>query len=195
MAKKLSEKFSRALTYMAELHRNQKRKGTRIPYVGHLLEVAGIVIEYGGNEDQAIAALLHDAVEDQGGPKTRKEIRKKFGEKMATIVDWCSDTDKKPKPPWRERKETYLRQIARAPESAILVTAADKLQNIRAITRDYRTIGNRLWKRFSGGKSGTLWYHRALVEEYKKTGADARIIAELDRAVSELEKLVGRWTG
>ena len=192
MAKKLSEKFSRALGYAFELHRDQKRKGTRIPYVGHLLEVAGIVIDYGGNEDRAIAALLHDAVEDQGGRKIREEISKKFGEKVATIVDWCSDTDKKPKPAWRERKEAYIKHIAQAPPSVILVSAADKLQNIRAITRDYRSIGDEVWKRFKGGKSGTLWYHRALVEEYKKTEADARIIAELDRTVSELEKLVGR---
>lgn len=186
----LTDRFATALSYAFELHREQKRKGTEIPYIGHLLEVAGIVIDYGGTEDEAIAALLHDAVEDQGGAKTKEEIRNRFGKNVAGIVEGCTDTDEYPKPPWRARKDAYLKHIVHAQPSAILVSAADKLHNVRAILKDYRIVGENLWERFKGGKEGTLWYHRELVKAYRNV-IDLPVIDELDRVVSELEKIVG----
>ena len=186
----LTDRFSEALTYTFDLHREQKRKGTEIPYAGHLLEVAGIVIDYGGSEDEAIAALLHDAIEDQGGAKTREEIRNLFGENVTRIVEGCTDTDEYPKPPWKDRKEAYLKHIAHAEPSVILVSAADKLHNVRAILKDYRVEGESLWNRFNGGKDGTLWYHRELVKAYRRA-CDLPIIDELDGAVSELERIGG----
>lgn len=185
-----SDRFAEALSYAFELHKEQKRKGTEVPYIGHLLEVAGIVIDYGGNEDEAIAALLHDAVEDQGGAKTREEISNRFGKNVARIVDGCTDTDEDPKPPWRKRKEAYLKHIVHTGHSTILVSAADKLHNARAILKDYRILGENLWERFKGGKEGTLWYHRELVKAYRNV-INLPVIDELDRVVSELEKIVG----
>jgi GTP pyrophosphokinase len=186
----LTDRFSEALQYAFALHRGQKRKGTEIPYMGHLLEVAGIVLEYGGGEEEAIAALLHDAVEDQGGAETGEEIRRRFGENVARIVAGCTDTDQTPKPPWRKRKEGYLKRIVRADPSIILVSAADKLHNVRSILKDYRHMGEGIWSRFNGGKAGMLWYHRALVKAYRRT-CDLPVVEELDRAVSDLEKLAG----
>jgi len=183
-----TDRFAEALNYAFELHRKQKRKETETPYIGHLLEVAGIVIDYGGNEDEAIAALLHDAVEDQGGAKTREEISNRFGENVARIVDGCTDTDEDPKPPWRKRKEAYLEHIVHAGHSVILVSAADKLHNARAILKDYRILGESLWNRFNGGKEGTLWYHRELVKAYRHA-CDLPVIDELYRVVSELERI------
>src|SRR3712207_460221 len=130
------EKFEEALTYAARLHRTQMRKGTNVPYVTHLLAVAAIVGENGGTEDEVIAALLHDAVEDQGGAATREEIRKRFGDTVATIVDGTSDTDVIPKPPWQERKRNYVAHVSGASKSVRLVSAADKLHNARSILRD-----------------------------------------------------------
>jgi (p)ppGpp synthase/HD superfamily hydrolase len=135
------ERFEEALGYAAHLHRGHLRKGTSIPYVTHLLAVAAIVGENGGTEDEAIAALLHDAVEDQGGPATREEIRRRFGDNVVAIVDGTSDTDITPKPPWRERKEAYVAHVRNALESVRLVSAADKLHNARSILVDLRTEG------------------------------------------------------
>ncbi len=158
-----SERFESALLYATQLHRFQKRKGSCLPYVTHLLGVAAIVGESGGTEDEVIAALLHDAVEDQGGAATREEIRRRFGDTVAGIVVEVSDTDVVPKPPWRERKEAYVARIRDAQRSARLVSAADKLHNARSILVDLRTEGEAVWRRFKGGKEGTLWYYRALV--------------------------------
>src|SRR5437588_8327976 len=129
----LSTRFEEALVFATQLHREQTRKGTRIPYIAHLLGVTSIVLEHGGNEDEAIAALLHDAIEDQGGASTREEIRRQFGDRVVEIVDGCTDTDVMPKPPWRARKEAYLAHIIEATPSVRLVSAADKLHNARAI--------------------------------------------------------------
>ena len=188
----LTDRFPQAISYAFELHREQKRKGTGIPYIGHLLEVAGIVLEYGGNEDEAIAALLHDAVEDQGGPKTREEIRIRFGENVVKIVDDCSDTDKDPKPPWKERKEAYLEHLTHASQSTILVSAADKLHNVRSIIKDSRLEGEGVWDRFNGKKEGTLWYYRELIKTYKKIG-NSSIISELERAFDDLENIIKHY--
>ncbi len=187
---KLSERFKEALALATDLHADQRRKGSGIPYVAHLLGVASLVLEYGGTEDEAIAALLHDAVEDQGGKETRKLIAKKFGEEVAQIVDGCTDTDETPKPPWQERKAAYIAHIASASPSVLLVSACDKLYNARTILADYRRIGDDIWERFKGGrKDGSLWYYQSLVGAYQKTG-DHPVYDELDRTVKELLKLV-----
>ena len=184
----LSPKFREALTFAAGLHATQLRKGAAIPYVAHLLGVAGIALQYGANEEEAIAALLHDAIEDQGGPPVRDEIERRFGPAVAAIVVGCTDSDTIPKPPWRQRKEAYLAHIKDASPSVLLVSAADKLDNARAILKDYRVMGESLWSRFKGGKEGTLWYYRSLVEAFRAVGSTP-LIEELDRVVSELERL------
>lgn len=184
----LSERFTAALVYATQLHANQVRKGSGVPYISHLLGVTSIALEYGANEDEAIAALLHDAVEDQGGAATREEIRRRFGDKVTEIVDGCIDADAIPKPPWRKRKEAYIAHILTASSSVLLVSVADKLYNARSILKDYRVLGESLWERFHGGREGTLWYYRTLVDTFKKTRDDA-IVAELERVVSEVETL------
>ncbi|MBE9033635.1 HD domain-containing protein [aff. Roholtiella sp. LEGE 12411] len=184
----LSERFTAALTYATQLHANQVRKSSGIPYVAHLLGVTSIALEYGANEDEAIAALLHDAVEDQGGAATREEIRRRFGDNVTAIVDGCTDADTTPKPPWRKRKEAYIAHIPTASPSVLLVSSADKLYNAQSIIKDYRVLGESLWERFQGGREGTLWYYRALVDAFKKT-VNTALITELERIVSELEAL------
>jgi (p)ppGpp synthase/HD superfamily hydrolase len=184
----LSPRFEEALLYAARLHASQLRKGGSIPYIAHLLGVASIALQYGANEDEAIAALLHDAIEDQGGAATREEIRRRFGDKVSQIVDGCTDADSFPKPPWKRRKEAYVAHIRNAPASVRLVSACDKLQNARAILADYRVLGESLWRRFNGGKEGTLWYYRALVQAFREAGTSP-LIEELDRVVSEIERL------
>lgn len=185
----LSPRFDDALVFARYLHAGQLRKGTAIPYFAHLLAVTAIVLEYGGSEDEAISALLHDGVEDQGGQLTREEIKRRFGESVVIIVDGCSDTDTVPKPPWRERKEGYIAHVRHASPSVRLVSAADKLANARSILADYRQLGEALWGRFQGEQVGTLWYYRALVTAFREVESSP-LIDELDRTVTELEHLV-----
>lgn len=187
----LSQRFEDALIYAAKLHTRQVRKGSGVPYIAHLLGVASIVLEYGGDEDEAIAALLHDSIEDQGGDTVRQEIRRRFGERVAEIVDGCTDTDVQPKPPWRERKEAYINHIRDAAPSVRLVSVADKLHNAQTILKDYRSVGDAIWERFKGGKEGTLWYYRSLVTEFRATGPSP-LVDELDRVVKEVERLAMR---
>ena len=156
----LAERFEEALTFATRLHATQTRKGGDIPYIAHLLGVTSIALEYGATEDQAIAALLHDAMEDQGGRPTLEKIREKFGPEVADIVEHCSDSDVDTKTgrkkPWRQRKKTYIENLSGAPPSVLLVSAADKLHNARTILADYRVLGDDLWPRFNGKKKGTL---------------------------------------
>lgn len=182
-----SKRFSEALVYATYLHAAQRRKGTQVPYVAHLLAVAAIVLEAGGTEDEAIAALLHDAVEDQGGAIVLQAIRERFGDEVAGIVRGCTDAEVFPKPEWRVRKETYLAHIATAPPSTRLVSSADKLHNARALLCDYRTHGESIWSRFNGGRDGTLWYYRSLVNAFHAAGT-SRIVDELTRVVDDLER-------
>jgi (p)ppGpp synthase/HD superfamily hydrolase len=170
------------------LHATQNRKETNIPYLSHLMAVASLAMEYGATEDEAIAALLHDAVEDQGGEPTRLEIQKRFGDNVARIVKECSDTDKVPKPPWRERKIAYIEGLRNHDNSTLLVSACDKLHNVRSITTDYHRIGDTVFDRFTGGKDGTLWYYRWLAETFQELGPP-QVAADLERAVTELERL------
>ena len=185
------EKFEEALLYAARLHKDQTRKGTDTPYVNHLLVVAAIVGENYGTEDEVVAALLHDGPEDQGGEERLKDIRARFGDAVAKIVDGCTDTYEEPKPAWRPRKEAYVARMASAPASVRLVSSADKLHNAQAILADLRDVGDDLWDRFTGGEKGTLWYYRALVEAYAEAGPNP-VVEELDRVVREIEVLARR---
>jgi (p)ppGpp synthase/HD superfamily hydrolase len=185
---RLSSKFDRALLYAAKLHRGKLRKKTKIPDVAHVLGVTAIALEYGANQTEAIAALLHDAVEDAGGRKRLNDIRRKFGHAVAKIVDGCTDSYAEPKPSWLDRKKEYVAHVRRASISTKLVSASDKLQNVRSLLRNYREEGEQLWQRYDSGKEGALWYYRALVKAF--TGKRIRpLVQELDRAVSELESL------
>ncbi len=164
------------------------RKRTGRPYIGHLLSVTSIVIEYGGDEEMAVAALLHDAVEDQGGLPRLREIRRKFGERVARIVDGCTDSYTERKPPWRARKLAYIQRVAAEPADVRLVSATDKLSNARETLHELRLHGDSVFEKFEGKKEGTLWYYRALVEVFRKAGTNP-LIDELDRVVTELESL------
>lgn len=186
-----SSRFLRALSYAARLHSKQFRKRTGRPYIGHLLSVTSIVIEYGGDEEMAIAALLHDTVEDQGGLLRLREIRRKFGKRVAHIVDGCTDSYAKPKPPWMTRKRDYVKRVANESEDVRLVSAADKLSNTREVLHDFRVHGSNVFQRFNGKKKGTLWYYRALVTEFRKAGSNP-LVEELDRVVTQLESLARR---
>ena len=183
-----SNRFEEALIYAAHLHAGQVRKADGTPYIAHLLSVAALVLEDGGDEDEAIAALLHDAVEDQGGDAARQEIRRRFGERVVAIVDGCSDAETLPKPPWRARKERFLASLRTASPSVLRVTAADKLHNARALLRAYRQQGEALWEHFRGGKQGTLWYHRAAARALSER-LDSPLVEELGRVVDEMEAL------
>ena len=190
----LSSKFDQALVYASELHRTQVRKGSGVPYISHLLAVSSLVIENGGTEDEAIAALLHDAVEDQGGLATLEKIRQRFGDRVAAIVEGCTDstadTSKgEVKLLWRQRKASYIAHIPTASASVRLVSAADKLHNARTILNDYQILGEAVWSRFKGGKEGSLWYYRALVQAFQETGSGF-LIDQLEQVVNELEHLV-----
>ena len=182
-----TKRFEDAFVYAVHCHGGQLRKGTSIPYINHLMSVAAIVGENGGTEDEVIAALLHDAPEDQGGEVRLEDIRGRFGAVVAEIVDGCSDTFEDPKPPFRERKEAYLKRIRNKPAHVRLISAADKLANARSILADLRVLGDRLFERFNGGKDGTLWYYRELVEQFRLAGTNA-IVEEFARVVEEIEE-------
>ena len=199
-ATSLSRRFDDAFLYAHKMHRNQRRKKTERPYISHLMGVASIVLQYGGDEDQAIAALLHDVVEDCGGAARLEEIREKFGDNVARLVDGCTDTDQTPKPPWRARKESYLQRVAGEKADVLLVSAADKLYNVREILMDLRENGPGVWERFSGRRDGSLWYYRELVKVFQERACGAcahanereralgPLAEELARAVAELER-------
>lgn len=186
-----TERFDRALVLAHELHRKQLRKGTRIPYMVHLMSVASIVAENGGTETQVIAALLHDAVEDQGGELTAQRIKREFGPNVHRIVMGCTDSvtqNPAEKLPWEDRKKAYLAHLEEAPAEMRLVSAADKVHNARSINADLRAQGAEVWDKFKGGRDGTLWYYRSLVKVLRE-GWDHPIVELLDREVREMVKL------
>lgn len=179
----LTDRFDEALHFAHRLHRDQMRKGTSIPHISHLMIVAALVIEHGGNEDQAIGALLHDAAEDQGGAETLEEIRKRFGDAVAEIVSDCTDAWTEPKPDWRVRNEAYLSKLPAKPPQSLLVSLADKTHNAEAILFDYRVLGDPLWQRFNGGADGTRWYYNALADVFSRK-MPGRLSNRLSRAVA-----------
>lgn len=184
----LSSQFEQALIYAANAHATQVRKGTATPYMAHLLGVCSIALEYGANETEAIAALLHDAVEDQGGLERLEDIRSRFGNDVAEIVMGCTDSFQTPKPPWEERKRAYLAHLPSASGSILLISASDKLYNAQATLRDLYRVGNEIWKRFNVPREKTLWYYRALANIYLQVGP-ARLNDELGRVVAEMERV------
>jgi (p)ppGpp synthase/HD superfamily hydrolase len=187
ISKMLTSQFDDAFRYAHELHGDQTRKGTPIPYISHLMSVSALVIEHGGDEDQAIAALLHDGPEDQGGKETLEEIRRRFGEKVAGIVADCTDAWVEPKPEWRTRKETYLAKLPKKPKDTLLVSLADKTHNAEAILFDYRVLGDALWPRFNGGAEGTRWYYSTLAEIFAQH-MPGPLSDRLSRAAKEFSK-------
>ena len=187
---RLGPRFLRAFVFAAEKHKGQTRKASSIPYVAHLMGVASLVLEAGGDEDLAIAALLHDVVEDCGGAPMLKEVRRRFGSRVAKVVDGCTDAYTDPKPPWRERKERYIARLRNEDKDTRLVSAADKLNNVRSIVSDYRAVGESIWSRFNGGREGTLWYYRTLRDEFLKDRPN-RITRDLALAVRELVRMAG----
>jgi len=188
----LTSNFEKALTYAHRAHAGQVRKGSGVPYISHLLAVAALVLEAGGSEIEAIGALLHDAVEDQGGRERLDEIQKEFGPEVAAIVEGCSDAFESPKPEWWERKRKYLAHLPEASPSVIKVSVVDKLHNARTILTDYREIGEALWSRFNAGKEGTLWYYQELINVYRKIpNGPQGMVDELERVVAELVRLCG----
>jgi GTP pyrophosphokinase len=185
-----SPRFLAALNYAATLHADQVRKATSIPYVSHLLSVAGIAIEHGADEDEAIAALLHDAPEDCGGMPVLAEIGARFGARVAEIVAACSDTFEQPKPSWVERKAKYIAHVRAASPPVRLISMSDKLHNARAILSDYRRLGDAVFSRFKRGEShSVLWYYRRLADEFNAADAASPLAQELERVVTELESL------
>lgn len=184
----LSERFEDALIYAFRLHSAQKRKVANIPYVSHLLSVAALVLEDGGDEDEAIAALLHDAVEDQGGMPVLDEIRHRYGEHVARIVDGCTDAYSLPKPPWRERKIRYLEILRHVGKDIRRVSLADKVHNARMIVSSLMQMGQSTWDCFNGGKEGTLWYYEELLKVFRQTG-DGFLTDELERWILDMKRL------
>jgi len=185
----LTPQFEDALVYAARIHALQKRKGTTIPYISHLLAVTALVLESGGDADEAIAALLHDAAEDQGGRARLEDIRRRFGDRVAEIVAGCTDTFDEPRPPWLERKMAYIRHIPEASQAVRRVALADKLHNVRCILTDFRAIGNKVFERFNADKRSELDYYRSLVSAFRASDGNG-LLLQLDRAVSDLELAV-----
>lgn len=198
----LTSRFDRALAYASRLHRGDLRKGSATPYVAHLLSVCALVLEDGGTEDEAIAALLHDALEDHPEATSRAELAAGFGERVLALVEGCTDTPPDyaggRKPPWRARKEAYVAHVRVADAGGVRVSLADKVHNARAILADYRRIGDEVWSRFNVGKQApaeirgeVLWYYRAMADAFLHAGASGYLIEELERTLAEIERLAG----
>lgn len=191
----LTDRFSDALTYAERLHRRQFRKGNDIPYVAHLLAVCSIILEWGGHEDTAIAALLHDAAEDQGGEATLAEIQQRFGHRVADAVLACSDSltaTKGTKAPWRERKLRHVQKLRDCVPDAILITAADKLHNLTALIRDVRREGPQTMARFNAEPANIVWYHREVISVLQiRDECPRQLVSEIETAVETLEQLLG----
>lgn len=179
----LTERFDEAFRFAHRLHQRQQRKGTSIPYIAHLMIVAALVVEHGGDEDQAIAALLHDVAEDQGGRQTLEEVRRRFGGAVAEIVSDCTDDWNAQKREWKARKEAYLSALPAKPHRSLLVSLADKTHNAEAILFDFRELGDGVWNRFNGGAAGVRWYYNGLAEVFSRV-IPGRLSDRLTRAVT-----------
>ena len=188
-----SRRFDDALALATDAFRRKSRKETTIPYETHLLAVCALVGEHGGDEDQMIAAILHDYLEDIEGT-TAAELEGRFGERVANLVVALSDATSRPKPPWRPRKEAYLAALRHEPHDVKLISAADKWHNCRSIIRDHRVMGDRIFERFSVEKEQTLWYFRAVIDALAE-GWNHAILDELRAAVAELHEHSGVQLG
>ena len=187
----LTERLSQALALAIEAHNGQFRKETTIPYIAHPMAVASIALEYGADEDQAMAALLHDAVED-GGANYAEIIRSKFGDRVADIVNGCTDgvpDNNGIKPPWKQRKESYIAHLTSASDDVLLVSGSDKLHNARAIVSDLQNIGVTVFDRFSSSKEQTLWYYQSLADIFKtRNTPTAKALSETVAQMHALSK-------
>jgi GTP pyrophosphokinase len=186
----LTQRFDTAVQYAHEVHHGQKRKGTENPYLAHLLGVASIVLDDGGSEDEAIAALLHDAAEDHGGRERLEDIRARFGDDVATIVEDCTDSWTTPPAPWAERKMKYVEHAKTLRDGSLRVSAADKVHNTYRILQDLRNIGEAVWERYSASPDDVLAYYQALVRAYREAGGGP-LVDELDRIVRGIEREMG----
>ena len=187
-------RFADAFVYCAHVHSGQQRKGKSTPYIAHLMSVSALVLEDGGDEDEAIAALLHDALEDQPDRTSQEGIGRRFGDRVLRIVLACTDTPPDyqggEKPPWRTRKETYLAHLRDSAGSDLRVSLADKLHNARELLADYRSEGDNLWSRFNAGKADQLWYYQSLAAAFRQCGMRGQMLVEFERVVSEFVNLV-----
>ncbi len=186
MKLQLTDRFQHALQQAYQLHHGHFRKESGIPYLAHLLSVSALVMENGGDEDQAIAALLHDAVEDQGGLDTLNLIKDQFGDEVARIVEGCTDAYTNPKPDWEPRKEAYFIKLRQADEKILLVSLADKVHNARSIRLDLLASGEQAWEKFNGKRSGSIKYYQTLVEIFERSPYDP-LKQELRSLVAEFE--------
>ena len=186
----LSSRLDEAFAYARNVHQQQTRKGTDAPYIGHLMGVASIVLDDGGSEDEAIAALLHDAAEDHGGRERLEDIRRRFGDTVAGIVEDCTDSWDTPKPPWAERKRAYIGHARHLPASSLRVSAADKVHNSYAILRDLRNIGEQVWERFNAPADDVVAYYEGLARAFREAGG-GRLVDELDRIVRGIQREMG----
>jgi (p)ppGpp synthase/HD superfamily hydrolase len=186
----LSSRFAEALTLAFELHGQDTRKSTSIPVLAHLLAVSSLVLYDGGDEDEAIAALLHDALEDKPHLITREDLKSRFGTRVLSIVETSTDTPVDyvggEKPPWRERKEAYLNHARHADPGLLRVTVADKVDNLRAMLADYCQVGDELWTRFNAGQADQVWYYSEAAKAYEKAGFSSPLLEQLKRLVKQL---------
>ncbi len=187
----LTKRFNDAFAYAAAAHEHQMRKELNVPYLTHVLAVAALALEAGATEDEAIAALLHDTIEDCGGEARGDDVRARFGDAVAEIVWGCTDATKIPKPPWAGRKRAFIERLEDASSSVLLVTACDKLHNARSLVAALRRRGSAAWELFNGGKDGTLWYYRSLLDVFTRRGLDKPLLDQLTRVVAEMHGLVG----
>ena len=187
---KLSGKLDDAFNYAREVHGEQVRKGTATPYLSHLMGVSSIVLDDGGSEDEAIAALLHDAAEDHGGRERLADIKARFGDTVAKIVEDCTDSWSTPKPAWADRKRAYIQHARQLSGPSLRVSAADKVHNAYAILRDLRNSGEAVWSRFSATPDDVMAYYEGLVRAYREAGG-GRLVDELDRIVRGIRREMG----
>ncbi len=188
-----SKRLDAAVAYAGELHRNQTRKGSRAPYVAHLLDTASLALKHDGTEDEAIAALLHDALEDCDVPaRIRREVRRRFGQRVLDIVEACTATTARPKPDWLTRKTAYVATIAAKSQPAKFVSACDKAANLGDMIEDFRRVGRRLWNRFNADRNQVLWYYKSCAREFAKGKTSRKLRAVLPilrRRVRDLREM------
>jgi (p)ppGpp synthase/HD superfamily hydrolase len=189
----LSPRLYEALKLAFDLHGHDARKSSQVPVLAHLLSVCALVQYDGGDEDEAIAALLHDTLEDKPEQVTRAEIARRFGDRVVALIEAATDTPSDfvggAKPPWRQRKEAYLRHVRQSAPANLRVTIADKVDNVRAILADHRREGDQVWSRFNAGKDDQLWYYQSVIQAYDDAGASGPLLDELRRLVSQLGRL------
>ncbi len=187
---RLTARFDEALKYAHDVHREQVRKGNQSPYISHLMGVASIALDDGGSEDEAIGALLHDAAEDHGGRPRLEDIRTRFGDGVAKIVEDCTDSWDTPKRPWKDRKREYVEHARALDASSLRVSSADKVHNAYAILRDLRNSGEAVWERFNAPADDVVAYYESLVKAFRHAGG-GRLVDELDRIVKGIQREMG----